>query len=254
VSDARAGLLRVATLNLWGRFGDWPRRLATLVATWPRVDADVLLVQEAWTTPTLDQVQVTAEALGYPHTSRGAPSTDWRGGPDVETVAILSRVPLRDPDVTVLPASEPLRSRVTVTLDHPRRPLTVACGHTVFTPTALCHAQVRALCDLGSAPLVLGGDLNTRPAEVLPIAAEHGLADTLGGDEAPTWPVDAATFRHGWIAQVGEEPRFSLAPRRLDYILTRGLETVGAGVDPLRDPRSGAPASDHAAVWADLRP
>ena len=244
----------MATLNLWGRFGSWPRRLEALGATWPRVDADVLLVQEAWVTPRVDQVRETAERLGYPFEARGLPTPDWRGGPDLETVAILSRLPLHDPTVTVLPPSDPPRSRVEATVVHPLGRLTVACGHTVFTPPELCHAQIGALCDVAGSPLVLGGDLNARPDVALELAAGHGLADTLDGATTPTWPVDAAAFRRGWRAEVGAEPTFSLVPRRLDYVLTRGLTTVAAGVDPLLDPRSGAPASDHAAVWADVRP
>ena len=243
----------MATLNLWGRFGSWPRRLAALEASWPRVDPDVLLVQEAWVTPRVDQVRQAAERLGYPFEARGLATPDSRGGPDVETVAILSRLPLHDATVTVLPASDPPRSRVAATLVHPLGQLTVACGHTVFTPPELCHDQIRALCDVAATPLVLGGDLNARPDVALSVAAAHGLADTLDGATTPTWPVDAEAFRRGWRAQVGADPTFSLAPRRLDYVLTRGLTAVAAGVDPLFDPRSGVPASDHALVWADVR-
>jgi endonuclease/exonuclease/phosphatase family metal-dependent hydrolase len=253
VAEPRRGLLRVATLNLWGRFGDWPRRLETLRATWPAVDADVLLLQEVWTSPARDQVAQTAAALGYPHAVRGLAVPEAPGGRDVETVAILSRLPLRDAAVTVLPHSDPLRSRVAATVEHPRSALRAACGHTVFTPPALCHAQVGALVDLQGSPAVVGGDLNAPDDVVLPLAARHGLVDSLTGDVVPTWPVDREAFRRGWIERVGAEPTFSLTPRRLDYVLCRGALAVAAGVDPLCDPRTGVPASDHAAVWADLR-
>lgn len=249
----RPAALRVATLNLWGRFGHWGRRLATLEETWPAVDADVLLVQEVWVTPERDQVREVAERLGYAHEARGLPTSGERGGAEVETVAILSRLPLHSVDVTVLPTSEPLRSRVTATVDHPGASVTVGCGHTVFTPPALCVAQVRALCRVAASPLVLGGDLNARPETALPLVEEQGLLDTLAGAATPTWPVDRDVFRRGWVEQTGSEPTFSLSPRRLDYVLSRGLATVAAGVEPLRHPRSGEPASDHAAVWADLR-
>ena len=73
-------------------------------------------------------------------------------------------------------------------------------------------------------PWVLAGDLNLEPADVEPIAAEHGF-ELLDGP-----PTHSAR----------RDPT-----RRLDHVLTRGATVTNSGVTKL-------PVSDHLAIWADL--
>jgi endonuclease/exonuclease/phosphatase family metal-dependent hydrolase len=76
--------------------------------------------------------------------------------------------------------------------------------------------------------------------------------DTLGWDAAPTWPVDEAEFVHAWQEKVGEPPAGDVEPRRLDYLLVRGLRVMRSGTLALGGrERSG---SDHKLVWADISP
>ena len=247
------GCLRVATLNLWGWFDDWSRRLEALRCAWGAVDADVLLIQEGCIQHGADQVRQTAEALGYPHTARGVAAPVPPGSEDVETVALLSRPALEDVRVTVMPPSDPPRSLVAARVEWDGTAVTVATSHTVFRPLDTCRAQIDAVCALDGAPLVVGGDLNATPDVVAPLAAAHGLSDVLDGNAAATWPVCPDQFRRGWAGRTGALPHFDLAPRRLDYVLTRGLEVVRSGVFPVRADGDSLYASDHAAVWADVR-
>ncbi len=51
--------------------------------------------------------------------------------------------------------------------------------------------------------------------------------------------------------RIRESPHFALDPRRLDYVLTRGLRVASADVEVLGDADEGY-ASDHGVVWADI--
>lgn len=241
-------MFRVASLNLWGWFGDWSHRLRLLESLWGSVAADVLLVQEARFTDDRDQAQDVAGALGYPHFAQGRAHTDADGE---EGVAILSRVPLGDIRIDELPTSEPRRCLISATALLDSAPVRLASAHTVFTPDDARDGQIDAVCATAGGQLVVGGDLNAEPPVVLPRAARHELIDSLT-TERPTWPVCPDTFAAGWTERNGREPHFSLAPRRLDYLLSRGLHVAASEARPLGDSGRGF-VSDHAVVWADYR-
>ena len=242
--------VRVGTLNLWGRWADWPGRLAALEAAWPEPGPDVLLLQEVRCDGLGDQADEVADALGYPERAsvEGHRTDDGHEG-----IAMLSRVPLRDVHDELLPTSEPARRLLLARVDVDGIEVTVACGHTVAVPEDVRAEQVRALLTRREDPLVLGADLNDVPGVVAPLLAEAGLHDALDGDRSVTWPMCAPTFGEAWRSQIGRAPHFSLEQRRLDYVLTRGMEVVEAGVEPLRG-EDGTYASDHALVWAAARP
>lgn len=243
-----AGGFRVATLNLWGWFGDWPRRLDMLESVWPLISADVLLVQEARFVDERDQARQVADALGYPHFVQGRAHTDADGE---EGVAILARVPLKDMRLDELPTSEPRRCLISATAELGSQSVRFGCAHTVFAPEQARDGQIDAVCALAGDRVVVGGDLNAEPPAVQPRAACHGLLDSLAGDH-PTWPVCPETFAAAWSARNGRAPHFSLEPRRLDYLLSRGLELEASRAVALGDDAGGF-VSDHAAVWADYR-
>jgi len=242
--------VRVGTLNLWGRWADWPGRLAALEAAWPSPGPDVLLLQEVRCDGLGDQADEVADALGYPErvSVEGHRTDDGREG-----IAMLSRVPLADVHDELLPTSEPARRIVLARTEVDGVMVTIGCGHTVAVPEDVRAEQVRALLARTEDPLVLGADLNDVPGVVAPLLAQAGLADALDGDTVPTWPMCAPTFGEAWRSQIGRAPHFSLEQRRLDYVLVRGMEVVGAGVEPLRGD-DGTYASDHALVWAEARP
>ncbi len=240
-------MLRVATLNLWGWFGDWPARRRRLASHWHRIDADVLLVQEASVAGREDQIAETATALGYPHCVRGACHSDKLGS---EGLAILSRCELSGPRVVDLPTSSPSRCLLVATVGVNGTVVEIATSHTVVRPADLRARQLERILGLEASPLVVGGDFNAPPDVVGPMAARFGLADPLAGDERVTWPVSRRQFIAAWTHRTGEAPLFRIRPARMDYVLHRGLVACDAGICPIGEPPDGY-ASDHAAVWAD---
>jgi endonuclease/exonuclease/phosphatase family metal-dependent hydrolase len=83
--------LRVATWNIWGRFGDWERRWPGILHELRRVSPDVVGLVETWRDESRDQAQLLAHELGYGHwastdvaLSNGLP---WG-------VGVLSRLPI----------------------------------------------------------------------------------------------------------------------------------------------------------------
>lgn len=238
--------LTVGTLNLWGRWADWPGRLAALEGAWPDPGPDVLLLQEVRCDGLGDQADEVADLLGYGVRAsvEGHRTDDGREG-----IAIVSRVPLLECHDELLPTSEPARRILVARVAIDGEPVSVACGHTVAVPEDVRAEQVRALLKRPEDPLILGADLNDVPSAVGPLVEAAGLHDALGADEVATWPMCRQTFGEAWRSQIGRAPHFSLEQRRLDYLLTRGMAVLDAGVEPLRG-EDGTYASDHALVWA----
>lgn len=242
-------MLRVATLNLWGRFADWPRRRALLEAELPPLDVDVYFLQEVVCGDGRgDQLAELAELLGHAWSVRVVAESRPHELED-EGVAILSRLPLHTTAVWPLPPSHPPRHRLEASLDWPGRPLRLMTLHAAVSNRDGRAAQIAALADLKADPLVLGADLNAPTWVVRPLL-ERTFDDSLGWDEQPTWPVDADAWAHAWKQKLGEQPDRDPEPRRLDYLLHRGVEVAGSGTTTLG--AEGVSASDHRLVWADI--
>ncbi|GAA0527911.1 endonuclease/exonuclease/phosphatase family protein [Paractinoplanes ferrugineus] len=222
--------MRLATFNLLhGRsLSDGTVHADRVHAAIAELDADILGLQEVDRAQPrsglLDLTAIAADALGAP-THRfaaaivGTPGETWqpwRNDDDNQHplygIALVSRYPVRQWQITTLPAA-PIRSPVytgdgirllkdeprvllAAVLDTPAGPVTVATTHLSFVPgwnlRQLRHA-VRALRNL-PGPRLLLGDLNM-----------------------PTGPVRAAT---GW-RPLGKAPTYpSFGPRaQLDHIL-----------------------------------
>lgn len=236
----------MATLNLWGLFGDWERRKAVVAWRWPKVEADVLLVQEGVSDGATDQVAELAGLLGYPWVFRGCPESDER-----ESIAILSRLRAGDPEQQPLPASTPRRCVLSASVQTPARELRVAVTHLAFKPLAARERQLRALAALTGDPLIVGGDLNADAQLVRPVLESAGFEDALEWANIPTWPCSAQHFSDAWKERVGRKPHFSLEGRRLDWLVTRGVKTSDAGVMFVGDHIRGF-ASDHALLYVDV--
>jgi endonuclease/exonuclease/phosphatase family metal-dependent hydrolase len=238
--------LTVGTLNLWGRWADWPARLEALRRTFPQPGPDVLLLQEVRHDAAGHQAEEVALALGYPESV----TVDGHWADDgSEGLAMLARVPLDGARAETMPVSDPPRRVLVAGVRCAGASVTVVCGHTVPVPEEVRREQVRALLSRSDAPLVLGADLNDTPDAVAPLLDDAGLDDALDGNEVPTWPMNELTFGEAWRSVIGHAPQFSLQPRRLDYLLSRGLRVAASGVEELQAP-GGPHASDHAMVWA----
>lgn len=243
------GRLRVATLNLWGRFADWPHRRALLEEQLPPLEVDIYLLQEVVCgNGQGDQLEEFAQLLGYEWTVRVIAETRPHEIEE-EGVAIVSRHPLYSTAVWPLPPSHPPRHRLETTVDWDERPLRLMTLHAAVSNRDGRDAQIAALADLKADPLVLGADLNAPPWIVRP-RLEGCLADALAWDEKPTWPVNPDEWAQAWKQKLGETPDRDSEPRRLDYLLYRGIEIAAADTVTLGDAARGA--SDHRLVWADV--
>lgn len=243
------GRLRVATLNLWGRFADWPQRRAVLAAQLPALEVDVYFLQEVVCGDGRgDQLAELAEILGYDWTVRVIAESRPHETED-EGVAIVSRLPLHSTAVWPLPPSHPPRHRLETSVAWNGRPLRLMTLHAAVSNQDGRDAQIAALAELKADPLLLGSDLNAPPWVVQPRVG-GSLHDSLGWDEQPTWPVDADEWAEAWKRKLGEKPSRDAEPRRLDYLLYRGVEIAASGTVELAD--ASRSASDHRLVWADV--
>ena len=85
---------RVATWNVWGRYGDWSARLDGIVAELKRSPPDIVCLEEAWTTPEENEGDLVGEALGLSHrfTLGGWPQDGWISGVAIVSVRALRAV------------------------------------------------------------------------------------------------------------------------------------------------------------------
>lgn len=257
---------RVATLNIWSRFGPWEERLVAIREGLRRLAPDVIGLQEVLRGPDLDQASLVAEGLGL-ETAWGKAS-DNHGFPLGN--AILSRWPIVRTEVVPLPngGTDEQRSVVFAELDSPYGKVPVFCTHLNWK---LHHGhvrqvQVRAIAEIvarlapvrSSFPPILVGDFNAEP-ESDEMRFLRGLTG-LGGPcvyfadafhlagEGP-----GATFsKRNPFAEQLREPE-----RRIDYVFVRGPddsqrgEPIAAGLC-FDDPHEGAYPSDHFGVVATI--
>lgn len=82
---------RVATWNVWGRYGEWSSRLEAIIDELTHADADIVCLQEAWTIPAETEADLVGEALGLSHRFSCG---DWHQDGWTSGMAICSRWPI----------------------------------------------------------------------------------------------------------------------------------------------------------------
>lgn len=82
---------RVATWNVWGRFGDWQARQKGLISQVSSISPDILCLQESWETNSVRQTDLVGEALELPHRYSTA---DWPWDGWCSGATVLSRWPI----------------------------------------------------------------------------------------------------------------------------------------------------------------
>jgi endonuclease/exonuclease/phosphatase family metal-dependent hydrolase len=170
--------VRVATWNLWWRFGPWRQRRDAIAAVLAHARPDVCGLQEVWASPDEHLAALLAEQLGMHWTWTPSPAPErWQqrlGDPTVQVGnAILSRWPILDQAAQPLPGTGPNAGR-TVLFAHiqtPTGPLpyfTTQLTSTIGQSQVRCR-QVAALARFVAAhpspgfPPVVTGDLNAEP-------------------------------------------------------------------------------------------
>ncbi len=260
------GTCRVATWNVWGRYGDWQSRLEGITEELRASSPDVVCLEEAWETPEESQTDQVASALGLPYRLSlcDFELDGWRSG-----IGICSRWPISRYQRTALPGGgDGFGSAVVAVIDGPRGPVQVIAVMLDYPlhASGVRQRQVRELLNFVSESTsrrhltVICGDFNAGPD-----ADEMRM---LTGRTEP--PVAGMVFYDAWeaggdgsagVTWSNDNPLAAVAllpDRRFDYILSAWPRKGGIGhptacsrlgVRPTGDPQ----LSDHYGVVADLR-
>ncbi|MFO0671670.1 MAG: endonuclease/exonuclease/phosphatase family protein [Polyangiaceae bacterium] len=261
--------LRVATLNIWNRMGDWDARLVAIREHLQKLAPDVIGLQEVLRIDVgggevFDQAALLADGLGY-HVAYGRHPRGQMGN------AILSRFPIVRTHVDPIPdgGTDERRSLVLAELDAPCGRIPFFCTHLNWKLDEghVRESQVRFVTDRvahaappdgTTFPPIVVGDFNAEP-EADEIRFMRGLT-SLGGKRvyfADCFGLEGAgpgtTFsRANPHAAPLREPN-----RRIDYVFVRGPDERGRG-EPLAAevcfdaPVGGAFPSDHFGVIARI--
>ena len=259
--------MRVATWNLWWRFGDnWQARHDAAAATLTALDPDIVCCQEIWAERDgTDQAAKLAERLGM-HVAHH-PRFGRRG--ESFGNAILSRSPIVSSEVHSLAVDNQSghRSAVVARIARADGEMTVICTHLEhrFHLSEIRQGQVATLCELAAPhhdpegfPVIMAGDFNA-----VPTSEEIRL---LTGERPP--PVPELVWSDAW-AQAGDGPGHTWSGqnpylhqamwpnRRIDYVFVStprpvplgniaSIEIIGA------EPVDGVVPSDHYGLVVDL--
>jgi endonuclease/exonuclease/phosphatase family metal-dependent hydrolase len=261
---------RVATLNIWNRFGPWEERLTAIRAGMVSLSPDVIGLQEVVRLDGgegdgLDQAGSIGGDLGYEIAYGRARDERYYGN------AILSRWPIVRSQVYDLPR-EGSAERRTLLFAELRSPLGLVPFFVTHLNWRFDHGHVRAaqlreivlriesLAKEGDFPAVLVGDFNAE-ADSDEMRFMRGLtslglgrcvyyqdAFAIAGDGS----AGITYARANPFAATLREP-----DRRIDYVFVRGRDEAFRG-EPLEasvcfdQPVGGVYASDHFGVIATL--
>ncbi len=266
--------VRIATWNLWGRYGPWEARLPVIIENLRAINADILALQEVWEDDERSQAEELAAALSYdePVYAANLERDGVRSGN-----AVLSRWPIFRSEVRKLPRTGvngavddegEERLCVFAEVEGPRGPIQVFCAHLSWSDdhSAIRQEQTRAIAQFiretrpRSFPAVLCGDLN----------AEQDSDELRILTGAAAAPMPRVILRDAWRAARNRTPGFTWSndnpfaaagldlDRRIDHVMV-GQAKLG-GVGHVRAahiagdvPIDGMWGSDHLAVVAELR-
>ena len=260
------GTCRIASWNVWGRYGDWSARLGGIAAELRASEPDIVCLDEAWETPDDSQTDKLASALRLAHrVSLCDFALDgWRSG-----IGICSRWPVTRLESRELPGGGGgFGTAALAVIEGPRGPVQVLAVMLDYPlhASAVRQQQVRELLGFVNETTsrrhltVVCGDFNAGPdadeVRMLTGRAESPVpgmvfydAWEVAGDGSPgiTWSNENP------LAAVGLIP-----DRRFDYIFSAWPRKGGVGhptacrrlgVRPAGDPQ----LSDHYGIVADLR-
>ena len=263
--------LRVATLNIWNRFGPWDRRLEAIRAGVGAIAPDLMGLQEVVRLDPgdgdgLDQSAAIADGFGY-HVAYGrAHDEKWWGN------AALSRWPITRSHCFELPrvGTDERRTLLYADVSSPfgSIPFFVTHLNWKFEDGHVRQAQVReivarveALASPEALPAIVVGDFNAVPSSD-EIRFLRGLTSLDGSTRV--YYQDAFAVAGDGSAGITYARRNEFAAplrepdRRIDYIFVRGRD-ARFRCEPLDarvcfdEPHEGTFPSDHFGVLATLR-
>lgn len=266
--------VRIATWNLWCRYGPLEARMPVIVDNLRAINADIYALQEVWEDDDANQAHELAAALGCtePVYAHNLERDGARSGN-----AVLSRWPITRHEVRLLPrrgahgaVDEEGEERLCLfaEIEGPRGPIQMFCAHLSWSDdhSAIRQEQVAEICRFiretrpRPFPAVLCGDLNADPAS--------DELRMLTGRAAP--PVPRVVLRDAWEAAGNEEPGYTWSnanpfaaasldlDRRIDHVLVGHPKLGGVGHVVAAHlagdvPIDGVWGSDHLAIVAELR-
>jgi len=259
--------IRVATINLWGTEGDWPRRREVLIEGLRALDADIITLQESIVTSEYDQVyDILSSEYQVLHQERRAP--DGTGS------SIASRLrldTLRESFLQVTRRVDPNHGWISnVAGVEVRAPQPVGdmllvhlkpSWHPDHDPERELQSIVAAnfteeLLRNRDLPVVLCGDLDAAPeARSIRFWKGKHTIDGMSARYVDAWEAvhpneEGHTFTgRNPLVDAGKWPEET--GRRIDYIFVKSLEVVDCSLF-FDQPIDGVWASDHFGVVADL--
>jgi endonuclease/exonuclease/phosphatase family metal-dependent hydrolase len=267
---AGEGTWRVATWNLWWRFGPDPEaRRSGIQETIRALDADVICLQEVYSDDAgVDDAVELATQLGY-HVVRTVSDGAGRslGNALLSRWDVIDRGERRLPDAA---GPDGMRRALWGILEAPFGPLPVISTHLAyrFDESAVRQRQVSEIAALAAAlrpdphhgaPVVLCGDLNAVPdSDELRMLTGRSAPPVAGLVFNDCWPQVRDDPGHTWVRRNPHLADSVWPERRLDYVLVSwpraaplgnpvGAFLIGDGAV------NGTWPSDHLGVAVDLR-
>jgi endonuclease/exonuclease/phosphatase family metal-dependent hydrolase len=278
---AGSGLVRVATLNLWGRRGAWEGRRSVLAGGFRDLAPDLVAFQEAVVEDGYDQVTDILGPGGY-HLAHQT-DREYRRGGDIEDgqgISIASRWPLGEvwePDLNVTPRTEDFACGAIIAevlAPEPIGPLLfvnhlpnwqLTHEHERELQTAIVGRAIEEIAEeRGPRHVVLAGDLDATP-EAASVRFWRGLQSLDGlsvcyrdawGSTHPGESGHTFTAENPLVTAENRDWELELG-RRIDHILVR-CSAHGPTLDIhaceriFDEPVGGVWGSDHFGVTADL--
>jgi endonuclease/exonuclease/phosphatase family metal-dependent hydrolase len=271
-SDAPA-TLRVATLNVWRRHGDWPARRAVLADGLRALKPDVVAFQEAVKTDDYDQVldllgpelRVSHQPAREPDGSGISIASRWplgevqevqlpsaRGAEDLPSAAYTVEVSAPEPVGTVLAVTYPSVWHLDDELTRERQAVVAARFVEELVDARPIHAvllsDLNATPDAASIRFWTGRQSLDGTSVCYRDAWESTHPDDAGHTFSPVNPLATTGDGGDWALELG---------RRIDYVLVRcghyGPTLDVRGCERIFDaPVDGVFGTDHFGVLAEL--
>lgn len=280
--------VRIATWNVWWKFGDHAARAPGIVEELRRVDADVVCLQETWGEVPEDRTAPDGEVLVDDETTTAgtcqagelAAALDipywrsaWRRSHDGQTFgnAILSRHPIVRTMTMPLPTADhhdEFRTALLVEVEAPAGQVMAATTHLNFLwdHSHVRQVQVDALCRwlaeqrTPDVPVVLTGDLNAEPSsDEVRMLTGRAAVPVVGLGFHDAWEAAGTGDGATWSRSNTHTPDPPLeGDKRIDFVLCsyplphgRGIPLHAERIGLHAHPEAGHP-SDHFGLAVDL--
>lgn len=268
--------MKLATWNLWWRYGDSEKRQPGILKTLTDLDADVLALQEIWHDDDENFAAHLADSLGYDYAFSPSPNpSKWQRklGTDRYGIgnAVISRWPIVFHTTTDLPSgAAPDEGRIALhaKIKTPHGALPFTCTHlnSAWGHSNIRAEQLRAIGEFVQSeptapfPPVVCGDFNAMP--------DFDEVRAFSGKSAPLLPnfvmLDAWYFVHPlrpgftWDQANTHVDEAHEPSARIDYVFVgpANNDGVGKALDAGlfgTKPVDGVWPSDHFGVWVELK-